>query len=143
MYATLAQMTDLYGADDLSVLTGEEHPSAAFEQRVDAACAQADVEVDGYLVDVAALPLDADRIPAIVRLHACRVAYYHLHRDRPTEKAKADYDTAIRYLERVQSGKASLGLAVAGEVPSDAAGSVGAVLATPGPLAQGADRFLR
>lgn len=143
MYATLAQMTDLYGVDDLSMLTGELYPSTGLEQRVEGACAHADVEVDGYLVDAVALPLATDRIPAIVRLHACRVAYYHLHRDRPTEKAKTDYDTAIRYLERVQSGRASLGLAVAGEVPSDAAVAVGAVLATPGPLSQGADRFLR
>ena len=64
--------------------------------------------MNGYLQGVVSLPLE--RVPQALRLHACNIAYWYLHGDNPTDGATARYRAATRFLERVQDGKAGLGL---------------------------------
>lgn len=106
-YATKAQMIARFGEAALVLLTGGD--GAIDDTRLDQVIADAQAEVDGYLQGVATLPLE--RVPDVLRLHASSIAYYYLDTDNPTEGAQMRYKQAIRFLERVQDGKAGLGLA--------------------------------
>lgn len=106
-YATQDLMEDLFGEEALVLMTGGT--DAVVQARLDAAIGAAQAEVDGYLQGV--LPLPAARVPDVLRLHASNIAYYYLDADNPTEGAQQRYKQAVRYLERVQDGKAGLGLA--------------------------------
>ena len=118
-YATQEQMVDLFGEDDLVLMTDGD--GAINEGKLGAAINAAQAEVDGYVGSV--LPLPLTRVPDVLRLHACNVAYWYLDVDNPTDGATTRYKAAVRFLERVQDGKASLGLADDG-APVQAAGGV-------------------
>ena len=117
-YASKDQMVALFGADNMVHMTrGGE---AIDDVVLGAAIAAAQAEVDGFLGSV--LPLPLARIPEVVRLHACNMAYWNLDVDNPTDGAKERYRQAVRFLERVQDGKASLGLADDGAAVQAAGG---------------------
>ena len=118
MYATRAQMESLFGEGALALLTGGD---VVDDVALGAAMAAAQAEVDGYLSSVATLPLA--RVPEAVRLHACGIAYWYLDVDNPTDGATARYKAAVRFFERVQDGKAGLGLADDGEAVATAGGA--------------------
>lgn len=105
-YATQETLEDLFGEEALILLTGGD--TAPDPERLQAALEAADAEVNGYLQGVVELPLTG--VPDTIRHHASGIAYYHLAPDNPSEGAEKRYKSAIRYLERVQDGKASLGL---------------------------------
>ena len=124
MYATRAQMVDLFGEPALALLTDGpfvDGAQAIADGPLDAAMRAAQAEVDGYLASVATLPLA--RVPDPVRLHACGIAYWYLDVDNPTDGATARYRAAVRYLERVQDGKAGLGLADDGQAVATIGGA--------------------
>ena len=106
-YATQDQMEALFGASNLIMMTGGV--AAVDASALGAAIAAAQSEVDGFVGSV--LPLPLARVPEVLRLHACNIAYWYLDVDNPTEGAKERYRQAVRFLERVQDGRASLGLA--------------------------------
>ncbi|MEO0558048.1 MAG: phage protein Gp36 family protein [Bacteroidota bacterium] len=110
-YATQDQMVDLFGEADLVLMTGGD--GAIDQDKLGAAINAAQAEADGYVGSV--LPLPLERIPDVLRLHACNIAYWYLDVDNPTEGATTRYRAAIRFLERVQDGKASLGVADDGD----------------------------
>lgn len=105
-YATPEQMAELFGEETLVHLTGGA--GAIDVVALGAAIRAAQAEVDAYVGSVATLPLA--RVPEALRLHACSIAYWYLDVDAPTEGARERYRAAVRYLERVQDGRASLGL---------------------------------
>lgn len=136
MYATRDQMERLFGEGTLVLLT--DGGGAVNDDVLDAAIAAAQAEVDGYLAGVATLPLA--RVPEALRLHACNIAYWYLDVDNPPDGATARYKAAIRYLERVQDGRAGLGLDDAGQA---VAVEGGVEISAPEPgIAPAAARFL-
>lgn len=129
-YATQADMTTRYGADDLMRLT--DH-SGTLDQ-IDAAVLQtalddATAEINGYLAKRHELPLASP--PRILTTYCCRIAYYHLTGTQNIEQAKVLYDSAIDFLKQVAKGEVSLGDETAGD----------SVQSSPGPVfEEGPDR---
>ena len=58
--------------------------------------------------DRTSLPLAT--VPQPLAVKAAQMAHYYLSIDNPTDGAQMRYKAAIRFLERVQDGKAGLGL---------------------------------
>lgn len=117
-YATQDQMAALFGEGDLVLMTGGD--GAIDAAKLGAAIAAAQAEVDGYVGSV--LPLPLARVPDALRLHACNIAYWYLDVDNPTDGATTRYKAAVRFLERVQDGKAQLGVADDGAAVQTAGG---------------------
>ncbi|MEM1055183.1 MAG: DUF1320 domain-containing protein [Bacteroidota bacterium] len=107
LYATEGQMIDLFGEDELILMTDGD--GAINQGALTAAMNAAQAEIDGYLAGIVALPLSS--VPSALALHACNIAYWYLDVDNPTDGATTRYRAAVRFLERVQDGKAGLGLA--------------------------------
>lgn len=120
MYATQQDMIDRYGSPRLVELTDIEEPRAgAIRSAVlGAKLADADAEIDGYLIGRYSLPLAA--WPAILKVHACSIAWYRLLGAVADESARQDYQDAVGYLARVADGRISI------VAPADVPASAGA-----------------
>ena len=113
MLATAALLESLFEVSEIEHLTGETHDTPEYDARVASALRTASGEAEGSLQGVAALPLAS--VPEALAIKVCHLAHYYLDLDNPTDGAKDRYKAAIRFLERVQDGKASLGLTEAGD----------------------------
>ena len=127
-YATKATMQSRYGDAELIGLTDITQPrtGAIVDAVLTAALDRASGVVDGYLVGRVPLPLAS--VPAIVQLHTESIARRLLMTVTVDEPAQADYDAAIRYLERVASGA----IAVMPPESAPAPAGVGNVVFSPG-----------
>lgn len=125
-YATLAGLTDRYGADLLLQLADRATPPAGVVDAdvVGAALANADAVIDAALAVRYRLPLAA--VPAIVADLAEAIAIYKLHRFSPEPKIKDEYDQALRDLRDLAEGRKKLDLAGV-EPTSSGAGGVQAI----------------
>lgn len=103
-YAVLADMVDRYGSPRLQQLTDIEPPltGAIRAAVINAKIADADAEIDGYLLGRYDLPLASP--PAILKAHACSIAWYRLLGSAADGPARQDYDDAVRYLTNVARG---------------------------------------
>lgn len=83
--------------------------------RIDAAIANADAMIDGFLAPRGYLPLTEKfvDVPAIVTVWSRAIARYLLHKDRVTDANSdpivRDYKDAMTLLQQTASGKFSLG----------------------------------
>lgn len=94
---------------ELIQLTDREGPADAIDDEVlNRALADAEAEVDGYLVGRYTLPLAT--VPRILTGVACDIARYRLYDDRATEHVRQRYDDAVKLLRSVAEGKLTLGL---------------------------------
>ncbi len=109
-YATKQNMIDRFAQSELIQLTDRaQPPTGAIDDTVlNAALADANAEIDGYLMGVYQLPLPT--VPANLVILACDIARYKLYDDRATEQVTKRYDDAVKYLTRVGKGELSLGL---------------------------------
>lgn len=120
-YATQAQMTVRFGAEELLQLTDLNNVGHIDAAVVSVALADADAEINSYLAGRYNLPLN--QVSAeLVRL-ACDIARYRLFDVRASEAVKARYDDAIKKLRDLGKGLASLGIDDASQ-PIVAAGDV-------------------
>lgn len=103
-YATLASLTDRYGAQMLVALTDRaDVPTGIVDAGVVArALAEADALVDGYLAGLYSLPLMT--VPPILPPLAEAIAIYTLHITEPEAKVKADYEAAMKRLSEIAKG---------------------------------------
>jgi len=95
------------------------------DSRIAAAIDQAQSEVDGYVGVHYSIPLDP--VPQVIRDLTARIAVYKLAFRKAVQAAyQMDYDSAVRFLRDVASGKATLGPAPGGdaEAPKEDGGSV-------------------
>lgn len=113
MFATRALLEQIFGIPEIETLTGHEASEAEYAEKVAAALLVANTEVEGYLQGVVSLPLAA--VPQPIAVKASQMAHYYLAVNTPTDGAVARYKSAIRFLERVQDGKAGLGLTAEAE----------------------------
>lgn len=115
-YATQTNLTDRYGSDVLLELADRDGDAAIDSAVVDRALADADALIDSYIGRKYVLPLAST--PPVLTTYAAQIAFYYLHRDRPTDEARADYKDALAWLADVGAGRAELD--VAGSEPDTA-----------------------
>lgn len=121
-YITTAQLIERYGSQILVDLTDRaEVPTGAIVQSViDRALADADARIDAYLAGRYTLPMA--EVPAVLVGLAGAITIYLLHVHQPGEKIRADYDDALRELDRLAKGHSRLVGAV-GIEPAPVSGS--------------------
>ena len=100
-YATRADLEDRYGATEI-----EQRESGLPSGAVDRALGDADGEINSYVAGRYSVPLSP--VPSNIPRLASAIARYNLLGDAATDKARADYDDAIRFLKDVQAGRALL-----------------------------------
>lgn len=129
-YATLEQLASLFGAEEIRALSDRAGTGALDEEVVRDALERASSEVDSYLADRYATPLDGDGpVPAVVVSVTGDIARYRLTGGdvRESDPIRQRYVQALGWLRDVADGRASVpGLPPAGETPG------GAVLVEPG-----------
>lgn len=121
-YATLQDLIDRFGEDELIALTDRADPPAGAidAEVVAAALASADAQIDGYVGSRYDLPLTAT--PPLLNDLACDLARYRLFKDIPTEVVIKNHDDAMKTLRDIAAGRASLDIggsepAAAGDGP--------------------------
>lgn len=124
-YATKQNLIDRFGQEELIQLTDRGNTGAIDDTVLNQALADADAEIEGYLVGRYALPLVS--VPPVLTRIACDVARYHLYDDHATEQVRVRYEDVRKLLEGIASGKVQLGLpASAGAAPVAGAPEVSA-----------------
>ncbi len=105
MYITPADIEARLGAEDYAVLVGSGEDA---RERVTQAIADASGEIDGYVGQRYALPLEP--IPTAIQRVAVDISIYRLSGDsRVTEDKRKRYEDAIAFLRGVVRGEVSLG----------------------------------
>lgn len=116
-YATLQDMIDRFGETELAQLSDRSGQAVAVDPLVlDAKLADADAEIDGYLVQRYTLPLAS--VPPVLKRVATDIARYHLYDDRATEQVTTRYKDAIAFLKDVAKGNAGIGVDQGGDTPA-------------------------
>lgn len=120
-YADLTGLTARIGEETLIELSDRASPPAGVVDVsvIDAALADADALIDGYLFGRYALPLSA--IPALVTTLAEAITIYKLYTFSASERAEADYRDALKALEKISKGEIKIN--AAGIEPSSSGGS--------------------
>ena len=120
-YAVKQDMIDRFSEVELMQLTDRTGAVDAIDDTVlGKALADADAEIDGYVMGRYALPLPST--PKILVGMACDITRYRLYEDRATEHVRARYEDAIKYLKEVALGRISLGLDAANQATAEAGG---------------------
>lgn len=129
-YATLEQLASLFGAEEIRALSDRAGTGVLDEEVVRDALDRASSEVDSYLADRYATPLDGEGpVPAVVVSVTGDIARYRLTGGdvRESDPIRQRYVQVLGWLRDVADGRASVpGLPPAGETPG------GAVLVEPG-----------
>lgn len=108
-YALKADLETRFGADEILQLADRDGSGAVDTGVIDAALADADNEIDGYLAVRYALPLDST--PDLVKRLACDIARYRLWKDRASEQVRQGYEDAMNVLKRISAGTVLLSVA--------------------------------
>lgn len=121
-YATQAELVERFGETMLIDLTDRANPPAG---TIDAgvvadALADTDAMIDGYLLGRYLLPLAAT--PALLKDLAKAIAIYKLHGDSVADKIRADYQDALKTLDKIAAGTIRLNVAGVEPVSSGASG---------------------
>lgn len=127
MYATVTDLNKRITQDELIRLTDEADSGQVITATIEAALEAADVEIDSYLAPRYTLPL-TDPQPLLSTL-AVDIAIWNLYSlddSGVPENRKDRYNAAVKTLERLSTGKQTLG----GEEKA-AAGSSAAVFSGP------------
>lgn len=109
-YCTPADILGIISEETLIQLTDDDDNGSVDMDKVDAAIADADAEVNGYCGARYGVPFSP--VPAIVKKLSTDIAIYNLFALResvPDPRVKR-YDNAIKFLTQVAAGKISLGV---------------------------------
>jgi len=112
-YSAVADIRDALDEAVLIYLTDDEGAGLVDEDRVTAAIAAADAEIEGYCQKRYDLPFDP--VPAIIRTLSVDIAVYKLFtrrgfREDSADKAVAEkYKNAVRMLKDIASGVLQIG----------------------------------
>ncbi len=109
-YASKQEMIDRFGLDELIQLTDRATPptGAIDDVVLNAALADADDEINGYLQSKYNLPLAST--PLLIKKLARAIARYNLYDDLPPEHVEKRYKAAIKTLEGIAKGVIHLGM---------------------------------
>jgi len=108
-YASKQDMIDRFGSDELIQLTDRATPPAGVIDDVvlNAAMADADDEINGYLQSKYTLPLAT--VPLLIKKLARAISRYNLYDDLPPEHVENQYKSAIKTLEGIARGLMHIG----------------------------------
>jgi phage gp36-like protein len=111
-YAVKQDMIDRFGEREVIALTDRANTGAVNDAVLGIALAQADAEIEPYLIGKVKLPFVT--VPKVLAGYACDIACYRLTGAEviETETVRNRYKDAIRFLEHVAKGVISLGLDV-------------------------------
>lgn len=115
-YATRTGLETRYGALEVA-----QRESALEAGALDRALVDADAEADSYLGGRYSVPISP--VPDNLARVACQIARYRLLGESESERARQDYDDAIRFLRDVRAGRADL-LDVSPKVGADGTAAV-------------------
>ena len=107
-YATLQDMIDRFGAEELVELTDRNQLGVIDASVLGVALQDANDEIDSYLSGVCMLPIVS--VPDRLVKLAADIARYELYGANATVQVSARYVGAITFLKQVVAGTASLGL---------------------------------
>lgn len=107
-YATQSALETRFGAAEILQLTDREGLGIVDVGVLAGALAEADAEINAYLVGHYVLPLAT--VPAILGRLACDIARYRLASDNPLEEVRKRYEDARRLLEALAAGRVTLDL---------------------------------
>lgn len=121
-YATLTDLIERAGDKEIREIADRDRDGLPDPDVIDAALADADNLINGYVSTKYALPLPS--VPDVVRTWAVSIARYVLHRNGPPEHVVRDYKEAVAALKDVASGKLSLPFPAGEEQPAVVSGQV-------------------
>jgi len=121
MYATRQDMVDRFGEDELIQLTDRIRSGMIDDGVLDRALADAANEITPYLAGRYMLPF-ATVPESLVRI-ACNIARYNLYDTAVTDRVKADYDAATKFLTAISKGDLHIGPDNAGAAPKTTDGA--------------------
>lgn len=102
MYITRQDMIDRYGENE--IVQAERNIKS--DDAVSLAIEDASVEVDGYVSRQYPLPLPM--VTKSLKRAVAVIARYYLWKDKASEQIRQDYEDAIKWLDKVASGKVYL-----------------------------------
>ena len=107
-YCAQSDILEQISETELIHLTDDADAGVVDESVLERAIADADAEIDGYCGDRYSVPFTD--VPDMIRKLSVDIAVYNLfsRRQGAPEGRKQRYDDAIRFLERVADGKASV-----------------------------------
>jgi len=129
-YAVQQDLVDRFGQKEILELTDRTNTGNIDATVVGRALADADARINGYLQVRYVLPLAS--APAVLVGIASDIARYYLFDDKATDQVTQRYKDAIKFLQDVASGAASIGVDAANQ----------AAAASGGPQVQANDRVL-
>lgn len=115
-YATLQDLLDRFGEEEVSRETDTSASGAVDETAVARALADADTLINGYVAGRYAIPLGP--VPDLVKKLACDIARYNYHRGEAPEFVRKGYDDARRTLADIQAGRLVLEAAGVATAPA-------------------------
>ena len=107
-YVTQEELATRFGADELIAIADRDRDGTADPAVIEQAITDASAEIDSYLGTRYSVPLD--EAPAAVKSACADIARYRLMDERPLDEVTKRYDSAIRFLRDVATGRASLGI---------------------------------
>lgn len=107
-YATQLDMTERFGEQEVIQLTDRDGTGAIVTAVLDAALADADSMIDGYLATRYTLPLASP--PTVLARIACDLARYYLYDDKAPPQVAERYQAAVAFLKSVSRGEVTLGV---------------------------------
>ncbi|KAB2921672.1 MAG: DUF1320 domain-containing protein [Dechloromonas sp.] len=132
-YATQADLEAVFGIEDLIELTDQNRPQVAIDAgRVAVALRDASGKINAYLAARYQIPLTP--VPEAINRTCVEIAWYYLHASSMGGEVQRRYDRAIKFLEAVASGTATLT-----DVGAPASGGGGEVLIDAAPAVFDAD----
>lgn len=130
-YSTASEVRDMLKDDALNVIIGDtfEEDEAEREAKIgpiiEAAIADADAEIDGYLAKRYSVPFSP--VPRVLNKFSKDIALYNLFsrigidEDSDQKTYLNRYNAAIKFLTLVAEGKVSIGTGEGGDDPASAA----------------------
>ena len=125
MYATQAHLVTAFSEQELIQLTDRERSGSADDAAIKEALEYADELIDSKIAVRYSLPLAA--APKLLTKIACDLARWWLYDDAVPETVQTRYDRALKWLDDIAAGRATLGLDAADEPPPRSAARVGTV----------------
>jgi phage gp36-like protein len=110
-YCAQQDLIDRFGELEITQLADRDLDGNIDTDVVDAACADATAEIDGWLSQRLTLPATT---PQEVVRRACDIARYMLYDDKATEQVRERYEDALAWLKDVAAGR----IAIAGALPT-------------------------
>jgi phage gp36-like protein len=118
-YATASDLNTRFGSAEILQLADRDGSGVADAGVIEAALADADTEINGYLAVQYSLPLAST--PALVVRLACDIARYRLWKDIASEQVRQGYEDAVDTLKRLAAGTVRLAVATG---PVESSGGV-------------------